>query len=184
MNKLLYLLIVSLSLSLMFCSKLNETPVPPCAGRVAAEIQLPLGFLGDCASGSEGGSSKEMRVRITVDGVEVNSTGASITLLQTTSFDNTNANNGGTAPENVFSILIPSCGTYVITVEVRGKDDTCFSCCNGASVFNPNCGSSPSTKGVPNFRGVSISINATEKDPPPATIVIPVSQTICTDCGC
>jgi hypothetical protein len=157
-----------------------------CTDLVDSEVRLPLGYLGSCAWGAEPGDQKNMKVTITVDGVTVNEQGQTVNLtyMNTYTFNKTNIHDGGTAPESVFPIKIPRCGTFVVTVNVRGKDDTCFTCCNGASTFMPNCGSSSTSKGVPHFRGTSVQINSDSQNPPPSVLEIDVKPTTCEDCGC
>lgn len=128
-----------------------------------------------------------MRISITVDGVTVNAQGQTVEVnyIATFNFNKTNQNDGGNAPTSVFPIQIPRCGTFVVIVNVRGKDDSCFTCCSGSSNFNPNCGDTlGSKKGVPHFRGTSLQINSDLQNPPPSLLQITVSPTTCEDCGC
>lgn len=184
MSRLFFLSLILL-VSSNSCKK-DFKVTPACTDLVPSEVRLPLGFLGPCGWGSEG-SEQPMKVSITVDGVTINEQGQTVSLTYsgTYNFNKTNKNDGGSAPENVFPIQIPRCGTFVVTVNVRGKDDSCFTCCNGGSSFMPNCGPvSGSHNGTPQFRGTSVQINSDTQNPPPSILQINVLPTTCEDCGC
>jgi hypothetical protein len=180
MNKFLWL--IPLFLSLNSCKK-DFKNIPACTQTIKSEVQLQLGYLGECAWGAEG-AEQPMKVTITIDGLKNDANGVGLSYMKTYTFNKTNQHNGGTAPNSVFPIEIPECGTFVITVNVRGKDTSCFKCCHGASPFDPKCGTSNPSTGIPNFRGVSIQLNTTSQSPPPPVIQIKVEPTTCEDCGC
>jgi hypothetical protein len=123
-----HFLLPTLFLLVTFVScKKDFSVTAACTDLIPSEVRLPLGFLGLCASGAEG-TTQPMRVSISVDGLTVDEQGQTVTLnyVATFQFNKTNANNGGNAPDNVFPVQLPACGTYAITVVVRGRDDSCW----------------------------------------------------------
>lgn len=168
----------------MFSCQKKIEAVAACTSQVDSEVRLKLGYLGNCFATVEG-STQNMKVEITVDGLKIDGpNGPEIEFMESYNFNITNMNDGGTFPENVFPIKLPSCGSYLVSVIVRGKDESCFKCCNGSSSFDPNCGTSNSGKGTPRFRGTSLMINADAVTPPPTVVEIDPKKQGCTDCGC
>jgi hypothetical protein len=157
--------------------------IPACTTFTDSVVELSLGYLYLCEKSAEG-STQQMKVEISVDGLIIEGTNAAIQYMQMYSFNVDNSSNGGPNEDRVFKIKLPACGTYIVDVVIRGKDDSCFNCCSGTSTFSPNCGSSNPSKGTPRFRGTSLTINASDEAPPPNLVkVSPVKQG-CTGCGC
>lgn len=169
---------------------------PACTDEAYSDVVLTP-FLGNCRKlGST--NVQPMKVEITVDGFKLDVTnGPQIQHRRSYFFDVDNEKlNAGLSNmgERRFRIQVPRCGTYTIQVVARGKDDSCFECCQqsyfGTTVFatiNKHCppsGGSVDVKGTPRFRKVSTRINTSIESPPAAEVSIDLEPEYCSNCGC
>lgn len=176
------------SLSLLFvlfsvgCVNYNTISVAAaCTQKVACTIDVPTSYLGFCNSVSEG-NTNDMRIEVTVDGFSMDTNQVKSTLLDKFSFNKTN-NVVGIATLSL-PIRLPECGSYQVTISVRGKDNTCFKCCSNNSQLTLTAQCVFPAKGIINYRAVSVQINATATSPPPSTLNLVPMPVDCTDCGC
>lgn len=193
-QKIVLLFYSVLLLVLTFSTSCRPTVVvavtPACTDEVSSEIFLNTTFLGFCGDFFEG-SQQPMKIEVTIDGLSFDTTTKTATVSFRT-FETFNRNNNDNNNGSVFRpipIKLPRCGSYVITVVVRGTDASCFKCCNGndPSIGGNNACQGTSTtnrKGAPRFRAVSILINSDLALPPPPRVDLkPLSET-CSNCGC
>ena len=133
---------VALLLASSSCKKTVVVAVQPyCTDMVASEVKMDAQFLGFCTQTFEGGNAKNLKVEITVDGITVDANGNTVNLTYLESFDfpkanetTTNASNSPQSPVNkAYPVTLPRCGSYTISVLVRGADGTCFKCCNNST---------------------------------------------------
>ncbi|MFM2268929.1 MAG: hypothetical protein RL757_2370 [Bacteroidota bacterium] len=190
MKKLFFLLILLTTFS---CSRNLDVNVQPmCTDKTSCVIDLGQ-YLNRCSSFFESGS-KPMKVSITVDGVTFDQANRQVTFNLADAYD-FDVNNDDTSPSSrQFTVQLPRCGSYAITIEARGTDGSCFTCCqsggNTTVPINKACSVDPtnsvSRKGAPKFRVVSASINSDLQNPPPATLSLTPIIVNCSGCrsGC
>lgn len=170
-----------------------DTPLslePACEDKFETNIVLDKGYLGFCSHVHENRpvtpNPQPMVVEITIDGLSLDNRQVSTSFIDNKSF-NTDNNNDNTLYESdrTFKVNIPRCGSYAISVLVRGADNSCFICCNGSTTTIPSAKAcTNSNKGAPRFRTVNTSINANLKNPPPSRIELKPTPENCTRCGC
>ncbi|MEY4936750.1 MAG: hypothetical protein RIS64_3109, partial [Bacteroidota bacterium] len=100
----------------------------PCTDKATMSIDVPVRYLGLCSAFFET-ATQPMKVQITVDGFSVNGDSIKTTVMDAFSFNTDNNTTGINI--RTFSIKVPKCGSYVITLNIRGKDNSCFKCCSG-----------------------------------------------------
>ena len=170
------------------CNQPDLTVQAACTDFTETDIILDFDYLGSCRKVFENGSTKAMKVEITVDGIAIDASGGSLKFLKGLNKDSDNDNdNLGNVDRRTYKVQVPRCGSYLISVVVRGTDGTCFMCCqNSTTIPNPgNCSQTPfNSKGTPRFRGVSAKINVDLANPPrPSYIIKPLAES-CSNCGC
>jgi hypothetical protein len=175
------------SLALLFvlfsvgCVNYNTVSVAPaCSQTMACNIDIPTSYLGLCSRFFEG-NTHDMRIEVVVDGFSFNGTNVQTTLKDKFTFNRTNNLTGATL---TLPIRLPECGSYQVTITVRGKDNTCFKCCSNNSALALNAQCVFPAKGIINYRAVSVKINADASNPPPSILNLEPVPIDCTDCGC
>ncbi len=174
-------------------TNLNNTLQPACTDTIETDIILDVSYLGFCGKIHEG-STQPMKVNITVDGIAFDANGVDLKLsyLGGGNFNRDNEHDllvsSSSTNTRTFRIPVPRCGSYAITVNVRGTDNSCFTCCQTSSTIpNPgNCAQVPgsSKKGSPKFRAVTAKINVDLANPPaPQYFLKPMGES-CENCGC
>ena len=164
---------------------------PACADVVNSELILEANYLGFCNSLFEGGQ-QPMKVEISVDGITYDAQKKVVTLSYMQSFNFNRFNLDGVTDSNLrtFAIQLPRCGSYAVTVVVRGSDVSCFKCCNGSfSPINGNLAcpgaSGGPQKGTMRFRAISPTINSNATNmPPPLNVTVRPLAEKCSNCGC
>lgn len=106
-----YIILILLGIGVVTSCRNDIKPIPPCTTTVESQIRLPLGYLGFCAFGDGGPVEKPLRVKITIEGIKEDSNGIRTDYLDSKTFNVTNIKNGGN--DNLFSMNLPSCGSYV-----------------------------------------------------------------------
>lgn len=154
---------------------------PPCTDKATMSIDVPVRYLGSCSAFFET-ATQPMKVQITVDGFSVNSDSIKTTVMDAFSFNTDNNTTGINI--RTFSIKVPKCGSYFITLNIRGKDNSCFKCCSGNPALQLANQCVFPNKGIVNFRAISFKINSTATTPPPSTLDLIPEILNCVDCGC
>jgi hypothetical protein len=176
------------------CNRTNIVAVEPaCPNLSPCSVKLNSQFLGFCTKSFEGGSSKNMIVEISVDGFTTDKDNKTVTLNYIKSFEfpksgetTTNDDALPQSPTNkAYPIDLPTCGSYAVTVLVRGQDGTCFKCCNNSTFVSPQgCSGTGSGNGTARFRVVSAQINSSLSALPPSELrLVPLPEK-CSRCGC
>ena len=173
-----------------------------CTDTFATDVVLDAGYLGFCSFGSEPQPAppanplppQPMKVEITVDGLRFDAPTQTVgtTHVKTYYFNTDNSKDLTTnLSDRTFRVPLPRCGSYVVTVVVRGTDSSCFTCCNGKglTVLLANSCADPNNttlniKGTPRFRIVLPQINANLQNPPPSQLNAKPNTEACSNCGC
>ena len=131
------------------CSKIR----PPSSNMGEVDLRLGSGaYLGFCGVLFEN-QETNLEIEVFVDGIDGQ---GNVIQLDAQYF---NATTDLTDPDNFeFTIEIPESGTFAVSVNVRAE--SCLDCCT--TVHEPNLGCGSFDPGKPRFRGVSITLNASD----------------------
>lgn len=138
------------------------------------DIRIPQGYLESalCNEFHEG-ASRDIEVEVTIDGIDDQGDPVFIGL------DIEETDNEDYEAFIIKDVEVPTQGTYIVTVTIRGLS-SCFSCCHNTTINDEFPCDSPDN-GKIRFRGTSAIINAV---PPPFEITVVPSFVACTNCGC
>jgi hypothetical protein len=155
------------------CSEPDFVVQPSCDEDTNVEVWVPGGatnggdYLGFCEKFFEG--EKPMVVEISIDGLKIKDNMLTTDFRGFYEFDITNSKSRSGDTNFKFPIKVPKCGSFVVTIIVRGQDGSCFKCCSTQDMKS-SCPTNQGTKAV--YRGQSIKFNVDLKNPPPSAIKI------------